>query len=109
VADPSKLDFADWFSVVVAAVLSGMAGAMGWFRGSKKDLESRMLEVETDMRNWDKANADHQTQLAVLQTCQSNTQERLGSIDETTRDTNQSLKELSQTVTQVLLAIQAKK
>ena len=101
-ADPTKLDFADWFAVVSAGILSGVGGAMAWFNSSKKDIHRRLESVEDSM-------SGHHTNLAVLQSCQENTEKRLDEIGETTRDTNQSLKELSQTVTQVLLAIQAQK
>ena len=60
------------------------------------------------MKSWQDMHADHNTDLAVLKTCQENTEQRLNEINETTRDTNQSLKEVSQTVTQVLLALQNK-
>lgn len=101
-ADPTKLDFADWFSVVAAGILSGVGGAMAWFNSSKKELYRRVADMECTMNG-------HVTHLAVLETCQENTQKRLEEIVETTRDTNMNLKELSQTVTQVLLAIQAQK
>lgn len=101
-ADPTKFDFADWFSVVATALLSGVGGAMAWFNSTKKDIHRRLHSMETSM-------TDHHTNLAVLQTCQENTEKRLDEIGETTRDTNQSLKELSQMMTQALLALRGKK
>lgn len=108
-ADPTRLDFADWFSVVATAIVSGIGGAMAWFASSKRDLYKKFAALEDNMKGFDAMHADHNTSLAVLQTCQRNTEERLEAIVETTHDTNQSLKELSQTVTQVLIAIQSQK
>jgi hypothetical protein len=102
VANPTTFDFADWFSVVATAILSGVGGAMAWFNSTKKEINRRLESVEDSM-------SGHDTNLAVLQTCQENTEKRLDEIGETTRDTNQSLKDLSQTMTQALLALQGKK
>jgi hypothetical protein len=109
VADPTKLDFADWFSVVVAAIVSGVGAAMAWFSGSKRRIHGKIADVEAAMTLWNDRHAKHSTDIAVIETCQENTAKQLESISLTTRDTNENLKELSQTVTQVLLAIQAKK
>ena len=107
--DTSKLDFADWFTVVATALVSGVGGAMAWFNSSNNKRDARMDFLEADMRKWDESHAKHSTEIAVMETCQENTARQLESIGQTTRDTNENLKELSQTVTQVLLAIQAKK
>ena len=107
-ADPTKLDFADWFALVATAILSGIGGAMGWFSASKRRMHDRITGVETAMREWHEKHADHTTEIAVMKSCQENTAERLETINQTTRDTNESLKELSQTVTQVLIALQKK-
>jgi ABC-type nickel/cobalt efflux system permease component RcnA len=109
VADPSKLDFSDWFAVVSAALVSGVGAAMAWFSAGKNRMNARLDFLEADMRQWDQKHADHTTEIAVVQTCQENTARQLEEIGITTRDTNENLKELSQTVTQVLLAIQGKK
>ena len=112
-ADPSKLDFADWFTVIATAITGGIAAgigsAMAWFNKSKQELHTKMTTMEGEMRKWDEAHADHNTQLAVMQNCQKNTEDRLDTIGETTRDTNENLKELSKTMTDVLLAMQARK
>ena len=97
-ADPNKLDFADWFSIVGTAIISGIGGAMAWFASSKRELQRRLTLVEDEMNG-------HKTNLAVLQTCQENTEKRLDEIGETTRDTNQSLKEMNQTITQLLMML----
>jgi septal ring factor EnvC (AmiA/AmiB activator) len=102
VADPSKFDLSDWFSVIVTSIASGIVAgitsAMGWFRRTKLDMYDRITLVEGEMRDWNESHAKHETQLAVMQTCQQNTEERLDAIDRTTRDTNQNLQELSKTI-----------
>jgi hypothetical protein len=95
--------------VVATALVSGVGGAMAWFNSSNNKRDARMDFLEADMRNWDAAHAKHSTDIAVIETCQEATAKHLESIWQTTRDTNENLKELSQTVTQVLLALQGKK
>ena len=112
-ADPSKLDFADWFTVIATAITGGIAAgigsAMAWFNKSKQELHTKMTTMEGEMRKWDEAHADHNTQLAVIQNCQKNTENNLEAISLTTRDTNEKIEVLNQTVMKALLAIQAKK
>lgn len=107
-ANPVGLDTGDWIGLIVTCLIAGAGGAMAFFRRGTQKLNDRIDLVEEDMKEWDKLHAEHNTQLAVVKTCQENTQERLEQIDETTRDTNQSIKDLSNTLTQVLLAIQNK-
>jgi hypothetical protein len=109
VADPSKFDLSDWISIIGASALSGIGAAMAWFNSSKNRLNARLDFVEADMRKWDESHAGHTTEIAIVKTCQENTAERLEIINQTTRDTNENMKELSQTITQVLLALQQKK
>ena len=93
-ADPSKLDFSDWFAVAVAAIISGMAGAMGWFSSTTRKFDERIMGVEAEMHKWDAKHAVHSTDLAVVKTCQENTAERLAEITEATHDTNHKLDRL---------------
>lgn len=106
--DPRSLDIGDWVGLAGTALLAGIGGAMAWFRTSTAKLHARMQTVEDEMKEWDRLHAAHTTQLAVVETCQQNTAERLGKIDETTRDTNAKIEHLNETLTQVLLAIQRK-
>ena len=108
-ADPSKMDLSDWISIIGSSIIAGIGGAMAWFNGSKNKLHARLDFLEADMRKWDESHADHTTQLAVLTNCQDNTEKSLVQIKETTRDTNTALKELSKTMTDVLLSIQEKR
>ena len=107
VSNPDKLDFADWFSVVGTAIISGIGGAMAWFNYNKRQLNERMEHMEDQMKTWQEKQATHTTSLAVLQTCQENTERQLEQISETTRDTNENLKELGNTITQILLKVQS--
>lgn len=108
-ADLSKIDFADWFAVVVGGMVSGVGAAMAWFSSSKRRMHDRLSAMDCVMAGWNDRHAKHTTDIAVIQTCQESTAKQLDAIGITTRDTNENLKELSQTITQVLLAIQAKK
>jgi hypothetical protein len=103
------MDLSDWISIIGSSIIAGVGGAMAWFNSSKNRLHARIDFLEADMRKWDESHADHTTQIAVLSTCQENTSRQLESINVTTRDTNDSVKELNKTITQALLAMQAKK
>ena len=100
-ANPDKLDFADWFSIVGTALVTGIGGAMAWFNRSKRDIYTKLESMEDTVK-------DHATNLAVLQTSQENTEHRLEEIVETTRDTNHTVKELGQTIMQLLLDMKSK-
>lgn len=107
-ADPrGGLDLSDYVSLAVTAIIAGMGGAVGFFRNSNKKRDDRLDAMEKEMKEWDKLHAEHNTELAVVKTCQQNTAERLEKIDETTHDTNAKLDKLSDALTQVLLAIKS--
>lgn len=106
VANVSPLDAGEWVGII--GLIGGGIGALAaLFRSNNGKIHGRIDGVEVEMKEWDKLHADHATQLAVVKVCQENTRDRLEKIDETTRDSNQNLKDLSETVTKVLLAIQA--
>ncbi len=77
----------DWISVIGAALVAGVGGAMAWFNGVKHHLEARMGRTEETVN-------DHETKLAVVRTCQENTAERLQAIESATHETNNKLDRL---------------
>lgn len=107
-ANQNGLDFGDYLAAAVVSVIAGVSGAMAWFNNSRQHIYDRLITVETNMKEWDKLNAAHNVQLERVKTCQENTARQLELIQQSTRDTNRGLAELSETVTKVLLAIQAK-
>lgn len=82
-SDP-KLDFADWFAVIAAAIITGIGGAMAWFNGTKKVILARVDTME------EVVNA-HVTQLAVIQANQFHITNRLEEIRQMTQATSQKL------------------
>ena len=90
-SDPRHLDYSDWFQVVTGGLLSGIGGAMAWFRGEKRKLNDRVQKVE-------ELCTGQQTQLTVLRICQENTQERLEEIGQNSRDTNEKLSDVQTTL-----------
>ena len=74
---------------------------MGWIKSGKKEVHDRLVKLEKDM-------GEHETRLAVAQTCQQNTAERLSEIKETTIDTNSKVENLNNTLTKLLVMIQTK-
>ena len=90
-SDPAKLDFSDWLQVAVGSMVSGIAAAMAWFSGEKRVMHDRMDKMEGAMRCWDESQSDHKTQLAVLETCQRNTEERLDELTDLGKTINGKL------------------
>jgi len=63
-------------SDVITVVVTGIAGvgsAMAWFSHAKKELHTRMAEMECKMEGFSDLHAEHNTQLAVVEACQVNT------------------------------------
>jgi len=58
---------------VTVAGLAGVGSAMAWFSNSKKELNTRMAEMEGKMEGFTDMHAEHNTQLAVVKACQVNT------------------------------------
>ena len=63
----------EWLAVTVTSAIAGMGGAMAWFSNSKKELNTRMTEMECKMEGFTDMHAEHNTQLAVVKACQVNT------------------------------------
>lgn len=78
---------------------------MAWFRGEKKSMNEKIAILRTSMDDYERAHAEHATQIAVLETCQKNTELRLDSISEVTVDTNRKIDGLHDTLTDVLLTL----
>ena len=91
---------------ILESVVSGILGAMGWFRYKHAELYTRLKVVEelmsTHVLESTKDYGHHDTQIAVIQTCQEETKRRLEGIEENTRDTNSKLDTLIRDVLQVL-------
>ena len=63
----------EWLALTVTSAIAGMGGAMAWFSNSKKELNTRMTEMECKMEGFTDMHAEHNTQLAVVKACQTNT------------------------------------
>jgi hypothetical protein len=109
VNDPSKLDVSDYFGAAVTGIIAGIGGAMAWFIGAKNKITERMDTQERDLKirldGQDVELNKHTTQLAVIHTNQDHMSNRLDEIRECTNTTNEKLGDLSETLTQVLLAV----
>ena len=104
-SDPVKLDASDWLAATVTGVVAGVGGAMAWFAGSKNKLTARMDAQEVRMNIHTEKHFSHETQLAVIHTNQDHLSHRLDEIRECTRDTNDKITTLTETVTQILMVI----
>ncbi len=81
-SDLSKLDAGDWLGVLVTGTIAGLGAASAWFRGSNKKRDDRQDALENRMKNYEEVRSIQATQLAVLQTCQENIQDKLDEIKE---------------------------
>ena len=63
----------EWLALTVTSAIAGMGGVMAWFSNSKKELNTRMAEMECKMEGFTDMHAEHNTQLAVVKACQVNT------------------------------------
>ena len=101
-ADPSSITQGDWLSAIVAFILAAFGILMGWIKSRTKDVNDRLDCVEQNV-------GKHDTHLAVMQTCQVNTSERLVEIKQAASESNEKLDRLSEALTQVLIAIKGKR
>lgn len=69
------LDLSDWFTIVASSIVSGLLGAMSWFMGTKRKLETRMDAYEA-------VQSKHDTQLAVIHTNQDHLSNRMDEVRE---------------------------
>lgn len=106
--DPTKLDMSDYFSAAVTGLVAGVGGAMAWFINSKNKLTSRMDLQEEKMNGHAAKHYNHETQLAVIHTNQDHMSNRLDEIRLSAKETISKLGDLSDTLTQVLLAVKKK-
>lgn len=74
-SDPQHLDAGDWLAVAATSLVTGVGGAMAWFTGTKKKIESRML-------NYEQTQATHTTDLAVIRITQDHLSERMDEVRE---------------------------
>lgn len=65
----------DWLTVVATSLITGIGGAMAWFSGAKKELESRMAGYE-------ETQSDHKTELAVIHSNQDHLSNRMDEVRE---------------------------
>lgn len=82
--DPQAIDWGEWvtviFASILASVLAGIGSAMAWFRAEKRALRGEMHGLTERMHEYDERHAAHESELAVIQTCQENTADRLKEI-----------------------------
>ena len=100
-SEPTGISYGDWLAAAVTILLAALGGIMGWIKSGKKEVHDRLVYLEKNM-------SEHETRLAVVQTCQENTAERLTEIKETTVDTNSKVEHLNETLTKLLVTIQTK-
>jgi F0F1-type ATP synthase membrane subunit b/b' len=55
---------------------------MAWFKSSNNKRDDKTTVLENRMNNYEAVRATQATQLAVLETCQQNIQDKLGEIKE---------------------------
>ena len=84
----------EWLALTVTSMLAGMGGAMGWFKNNNIDRDKRIKKVEDGMKEFTDMQAEHNTQLAVIEACQTNTASTLLELKALHRDMNIKLDRL---------------
>ena len=81
---------------------------MAWFRRGNQQRDARIQTLEATLYGTP-GQEGHDTQLAVLRTCQENTNRNLEELKDTTKDTNKKLEHVGQTLTDVLIELRSKR
>ena len=84
----------EWLALVVTSMLAGMGSAMAWFSNSKKELNTRMTNIDGPqgrMACYEESHALLDKQIAVVETCQENTANTLVELKGLHKDMNQKL------------------
>lgn len=97
-----------FIGIVATATLAGIAGAMGWFRSQRLKIETDVNTLRAEMRSQMDDHHDNDRDIAVLKIEIRNNVERLEEINESTKETNRKLDQLSSTLTNVLMAVNRK-
>lgn len=86
--DSKGIDLGTWaLELLTAGAVAVLGWALSVVNRSKHAMEARVDQLEHDI-------GEHDTRLAVVQTCQLNTAERLNEIKADTHDTNAKLDRL---------------
>lgn len=97
-SDPSNEPTFDWALKVLGWIgtgaVAGMTGAAAWFRNAKERLHRRMATLEKRMDDYTKAQADHNTEIAVIHTNQDHMSKRLHELREGIKSSHDKLDEL---------------
>ena len=105
-SDPSKLDTAEWVGILglIGGFITGIAA---WIHRMTKPYNDRIAALEGTVYGVP-GQEGHDTKLAVIRANQDHMTNRLDEIRECTNTTNEKLSDLSDTLTQVLLAVRKK-
>lgn len=64
-------------ATMLTGIVSGIGGAMAWFKKSKEVLHTRINKVKTQVETFADLKAGHDVRLERVETCQENTSEWL--------------------------------
>lgn len=96
------LELLEWIKVLGATVATAIGSVWGWWKGTKSAIYARIDEAENNMstsiESLRHTQNGHHTQLAVLETQQTNNHQRLESINEDTKAIRAQLSELTVTI-----------
>ena len=106
----------EFIGIIATAILTGIGGAMAWFRSQRKDINvdieairvlanSGLEDIRAEMRCQMDDNHNNDRDIAVLKTEIRNNVKQLDEISDATKQTNQKLDKLAEMVTTTLLAV----
>lgn len=96
------LEVLEWLKVIGSTIVTAIVSVWGWWRGTKHAIYARIDEAENNMstsiESVRHAQNGHHTKIAVLETQQVNSHERLESIHADTKAIREQLSELTVTI-----------
>jgi len=94
--------------IAASAIMVGIGGAMAWFRSQRISIEADVNDLRCEIRSQIDDLHENDRDIAVMKTEIRNNVERLEEIHDSTKETNQKLDRLADTLTTVLLAVNRK-
>ena len=81
--DQWVLELVGW---IVGGIMAGLGSAMAWFRSSNAKRDQLIAELDERMTNYEAIRSNQATQIAVIQTCQANINEKMDDIKQEIQD-----------------------
>jgi len=105
---PHGLELLEWVKVLGGAAFSAIGATWTFLRGTKADLDATLKAVSDRVELMHLAHTEQHTKVAVMEANADHHGQRLDEIKEFVQDVNQSVKSLSEQMTEVLMEMRRK-